>query len=192
VIPVINYDGSPQCPLGFNMSQNRMAVPVWSYLMELHPPARIVELGSGNGGFTTVLGIHAWRIGAKVYSFERHLAPDARWKSLAEFLGIEFFMGDLFGMVPAIKQIIQFDGPTILLCDNGNKIREFHLFAPYLKSGDIIAAHDHLCVGEGGFEWWPWREITPADIAGTVSTCDLRPFMQEHFDMTGWLVYKRI
>jgi hypothetical protein len=192
MIPVINHDGSPQCPLGFNMSQNRMAVPVWSYAMEVYPPAQIVELGSGNGGFTTVLAVHAWRIGAKIFSFERAVAPNRDWQSLSAFLGIQFFKGDLFAEWKTIKELIQRPGVTYLLCDDGDKVKEFNMFAPFIKHGDIVAVHDYCCVDSTGYAWWPWSEITKPEIAQTVTDNKLQPWMQEHFDMTGWLAYKGV
>lgn len=90
LFPLFNTDGSSTCPLGMPMNQNRLAIPVWSYAMEVLPPARIVELGSYNGGMTIALGLHAYHIGARVVSYERSKAPDQRYVKLAAFLGIEF------------------------------------------------------------------------------------------------------
>jgi hypothetical protein len=49
MIPLFNLDGNSTRPLGMAMCQNRLAVPTWSYAMEIHPPARVLEIGSYNG-----------------------------------------------------------------------------------------------------------------------------------------------
>src|SRR5438094_88562 len=107
------------------MNQNRLAVPTWSYAMEEYPPARIVELGTYGGGFTTALGIHAWRIGAQVVSFDQMVAPDERFKTLAEFLGIDFRRADVFApdTLATIAELVGRPRVTYLLCDNGDKPR---------------------------------------------------------------------
>jgi cephalosporin hydroxylase len=197
--PLYNTDGSSTCPLGLPMIQNRLAVPIWSYAMELYPPTRIIELGTAGGGFTTVIGVHAWRIGCEVVSWSREVAPDERFAPLARFLGIRFIQGDVFhwANVGQIAAEIQRPGVTFLLCDNGDKAREFNLFAPSLKLGDVIAAHDYSCAGQPMVKistgedraWWPWSEITVEKVAETVKAEKLYPFLQSHFDMAGWLAY---
>ena len=36
----------------------------------------------------------------------------------------------------------QLKGKTIVLCDGGDKPREFKTFSKYLKKGDLILGHD--------------------------------------------------
>jgi hypothetical protein len=189
MMPLFNTDGSSTCPLGLPMNQNRLAVPMWSYAMEAYPPARIVELGSYGGGFTTAIGVHAWRIGAQVVSYDVMQAPDERFKALADFLGIRFVQGDVFADPgrSGIVELIRAPGVTYLLCDNGDKRREFEAFAPHLKPGDVIAAHDY-CAGE---QWWPWSEIRREDVQDSVEQGGLHPFLQEHFDLAGWLAFRK-
>lgn len=190
MIPLFEYGGHSWNVLGLPMSQNRLAVPTWSYAMEVHPPATIVELGSFSGGMTIALGVHAWVIGCKVHGFEIHQAPMTSLKPLSDFLGITFHQGDLFEQKEFIHDLIRSPGVTYLLCDNGSKKKEFNMFAGSLKPGDVIASHDYCC-GPEASEWWPWREITKEDVAQSVKECRLESWMQEHFDMAGWLVYRK-
>ena len=59
LFPLWNYGpdgrcaGKPVQVMGFITNQNRMALPTWSYAMELHKPDRIIEIGAYNGGFTS-------------------------------------------------------------------------------------------------------------------------------------------
>jgi hypothetical protein len=187
VIPSYNAVG-PTCPLGFPMQQNRLAVPTWSYAMECHPPARIVEIGTYNGGFTVALGVHAQQIGARVVTYDVASAPHERLAPIAKFLGIEFRTADVWTIEAEIGQLIAGSGVSFVLCDGGNKRREMFTFARYLKPGDVIAAHDYVSPGSA---WWGWSEIGAVDGAAAAASNDLEPWLQEHFDTAGWLVYRK-
>jgi hypothetical protein len=70
---------------------------------------------------------------------------------------------------------------------SGDKRREFSTFAPLLKSGDIIGAHD-LYVGA---DYWAWSEITEADVADVCERHELVRLMQEEFAPAGWLMRRK-
>ncbi len=197
MIPLFQLDGRSTCPLGMAMCQNRLAVPTWSYAMEVYPPARIVEIGGGNGGFTTALALHAKMIGASVISYDRQV-PDERIAPVARFLGVDFRrIDDLWEIVSTVGGVIASTGRTYVLCDGGDKKRELAAFAPYLKTGDVIACHDYDSVHEvdpstpAHERFWPWGECTQAMAAPVAREHELEPFMQEHFDQAGWLAYRR-
>lgn len=189
MIPMFEYGGRGWTPLGLPMSQNRLAVPTWSFAMEKHPPVNIVEIGTNNGGFTIALGIHAWAIKAQIHTFDITQAPNEDFLPLAAVLPISFHKLDCFSEKgeKLIREIIQRPGTTYLLCDGGDKPKEFNHFAEFMKPGDVIAAHDYS-VKE---EWWPWREVKLCQVQDAIMRHDLSPFMQEHFDMAAWLAYKK-
>lgn len=186
LIPFYEPDG-PNIVMGFPMGQNRIAPAVWAYAMEKHPPSNIIELGGGNGAFTIMLALASKNYGARVWSFDR-AKPDERWRGLYNYLGIQFCEGDIFGQIDRIKILIGTPGITYLLCDNGDKLKEFSLLASALKEGDIIAAHDYF-VDE---KLWKWSEIKVENVADTVESCALEPFMQEYFNTCGWLTYSKL
>lgn len=193
MIPYYSVVG-PTSPLGFPMSQNRLAVPIWSYALETKPPARIVELGTNNAGFTTALAVHAWNIGARLVTYDL-CAPDERIERLAKFLGVEFRTGDIWTFESEIAANIRLPGTTFVLCDGGDKARELATFAQYLKPGDVIAGHDYDACHEVdptiplNDRPWQWCELrkSQGDVIAQVN--DLEPFMQEHLDLAGWLAY---
>lgn len=198
MIPLYQLDAaSVACtPLGFPMCQNRLAVPTWSYAMELHPPKRIVELGTYNGGFTCAIGVHAYRIGTKITSYERARAPDENFAALGKFLGITFRdQVDMWACEGEISKLIAQPGLTYVLCDGGDKQRELATFAKYLKPGDVIASHDYhsktIKLAPGEPHPWPWSEM-PAEHGEAVAAANgLKPFLQEHFDWAGWLAFRK-
>lgn len=186
MIPLYEMEGRSWKILGLPMSQNRLAVPTWSYAMEKHPPTTIVEIGTNYGGFTACLGIHAWTIGASIHTFDVCVSPAEAIRPLTNVLPITFYNADCFSpsVVPLIQALIQRPGISYVLCDGGKKEEEFQTFSNYLKSGDVIAAHDHAVK-----DYWPWREVFPENLKPAVEKCHLSPFMQEHFDMAGWIAF---
>src|SRR4029077_11527840 len=160
MIPLYETSGKSTSPLGMAMCQNRLAVPTWSYAMEVLPPARIVELGTYSGGLTIALGVHAYHIGAQVITYERSKAPDQRFEALGKFLGITFRDEvDIWACEAEIAAHTQSPGVTFLLCDGGDKPRELATFARYLKPGDVIAAHDYSAKNVTDEPHpWPWSE----------------------------------
>lgn len=171
--------------MGFPMNQNRLAVPVWSYAMELYRPDRIIELGSYNGGFTLALAFAGWTEKVAVHSIDRMEAPTQEWKRLGEFLGINFKQGDIWQNQSYIIELIEMEGVSFLLCDGGDKAKEFETFAQWLKPGDIIAVHDYQT------PWWPWSEVTHGQLAKTVREQNLAIWNPELFDLAGWIAFRK-
>lgn len=192
VIPPYEIGGKSAMPLGLPMCQNRLAVPTWSYAMEVHPPARIVELGTFGGGFTCGIGIHAAQIGARIVTHDV-ARPDERLASLAAHLRIEFRTGDIWADQDRIAALIAEPGVSYVLCDGGDKRRELATFARCLKPGDVIAAHDYAVDDGTGYqnEWWGWGEVDLVDGERVALACDLEPFLQDHFDTAAWLAYRK-
>jgi len=206
MIPLFNMDGTSTMILGFAMNQNRLAVPTWSWAMEVYQPARIVELGSYNAAFATALGVHAWNlgrhapdgIGCKVITYDRMVAPDQRFAPLSAFLGVQCRKCDLYApeTIAEITELVRSPGRTFLLCDGGDKKLEVNTYAGIIKPGDVIAGHDYNAMAEMPHipdpeKWWPWHELTKDHVAEAVTKAGLLPFHQDHFDMAGWLAYQK-
>ena len=179
---------APGVFLGFHMSQNRRAIPAWSYLLEkAGPVSTIVEIGTNIGGFSCLLALGALKIGATfdtldVCEFNEETRP------LFEFLCARkggFHQLDVFSNEgqSLVKSRLSREGRALLLCDGGNKGKEFSTFAPFLKDGDIIGVHDAR-----GRESWPWQEFHPNMFRDFAVEHRLWPFMDEIFLETGWFV----
>jgi len=189
MIPLWDLSDCAAAPLGLPMCQNRAAIPTWSFAMERLPPARIIEVGTYSGGFITALAVHAWWIGAEVITYDRAW-PHEKVAVLGRFLGVNFRTGDIWEQEKEISKYIAMPGVTYVLCDGGDKARELATFAKYLKPGDVIAAHDYVAAG-GAEMYWVCGEITAAQGAAVAGEHELEPWMQEHFDLAAWLVYRK-
>lgn len=179
------------CFLGFPMSQNRYAIPAWSYLLEKVRPSSIVEIGTSEGGMSCLLALAARQLQA---SFDTFDVGQTLNKEVAETLSMlcgpaeGFHRCDVFG--DQAKAIITYRmgriGKTVFLCDGGNKEKEFATFAPLLQPGDVIGVHDAR-----GRSSWPWQEFSPESVQEFMLAWNLEEFMRDVFIDTGWFVCRK-
>ena len=104
---------------------------------------RVVELGTGCGALTIFFGIHMSMRNGKVLTLDIIKKMEPNWHQLAKKLDITFEKRDVFKpiTVQRVKKFIK-DGRALIFCDNGDKKREFPLYANILKKNDLIMAHD--------------------------------------------------
>lgn len=126
-------------------AQQQSGVPsFFNNLLERYNPARIIELGTGRGGLSVLLALWCYGRPKYLYTFEiNYKGIDIRARDILTKLGAHMFKDSIFSVIPYIAKLIQQDDKVLLLCDNGNKKKELETFAPLLKSGDIIMAHDY-------------------------------------------------
>ena len=159
-------------------------------------PKRILEIGTALGGFTTFL---------KIICDELNLNTDIRsydinknsWYDDIIDMGVDIRIENIFydgysDMNQEVKEFIQQDGITIVLCDGGWKIGEFNLISNYIKTGDFILAHDYAENKEifddriyGKI--WNWLEIQESDIIDSCLKNNLKPFKKTTFEDVAWV-----
>jgi 23S rRNA U2552 (ribose-2'-O)-methylase RlmE/FtsJ len=93
-----------------------------------------------------------------------------------------------------IKNFIQYKGRTLVLIDGNDKALEFSILAPFLKSGDIVMAHDYRETRQQflddpvpGFK----LEITFEDIERSVKDNDLIPTPDVSFYRSLWACFMK-
>lgn len=136
---------------------------------------RIIEIGTAAGGF-------AWwlhhRTGLPITTYDITVRP--HHENLRQ-VGVNVVHGDVFSPenAQAVETSLQAPGRVLLLCDGGDKIREFNRFAAYLKRDDVIMAHDYSHDRASFRGWtqakWPWWEIQWADVATVCNVFGLIP-----------------
>ena len=108
--------------------------------------------------------------------------------------GIDFRQGDCFNsdVIEEIKSLINRPGKTLLLCDGGNKEREFEVYSPFLKEGDIIMLHDYAHTGteyeyiKEMIGWETPYESSYDNIKNSVALNNLIPYQYELFKSVLW------
>ena len=183
--------------LGHGAQQNPHAYEVFYKFLEDVKPKRIIEIGTAFGGFTTFLRMACNDLGlsTEIRSYETH--DGYTHYDLIRDMDIDIRIEDIFQPAyTAVKQdaidYIQEEGTTIVLCDGGNKIHEYNLLTPFIKTGDFILAHDYASSKEDfeqniNMKFWNWHEIQDSDIEEVSSTNNLEPFMQDDFKKAVWV-----
>jgi hypothetical protein len=151
----------------------------------------IIEIGTYNGGLTSWLYDNK-NPNAKVVSYDIDGTINHTNRT-----DIDFRVEDCFAEKPFndIIEMIQNSGRTLVVCDGGDKPKEFNAFSKYLKPNDVIIAHDYSTSTE---EWkqyteywqWPYEADTTYDlIKNAVEENGLEPYKQEQFNFCLWASY---
>ena len=149
---------------------------------------QIVEIGFHRGGLS--LWLHKNKIPTtELVSYDISLSDKE-----IDNLEISFLQGDCFeeNTIEDIKKFIQKPGKTLVLCDGGNKNKEFNLYSSFLKIGDVIMCHDY---SESTEEFhkisielnWPHPSESNYDgIKDTITRFGLEPYYYDDFKNVLW------
>jgi len=129
--------------LGERVSQHYLAIPMWEDVLTRFKLARFIELGTWWGNFSIYFLMFCMNREADFITYDTVRRKNSRLKWLLKFDSCHR-KKDVFTSYTEIAQEIAKEGRTVLFCDNGDKQKELALFAPCLKSGDIIAVHDWM------------------------------------------------
>lgn len=183
----------------FKMSQHKDAVKIFCSFIEKTKPARILEIGTYTGGFIVSIGDIVKKLGLDTTIITYDITERNPYNTIRN-LGIDVRVENIF--TPSYTELtsetkeklisfIQNPGVTLILCDGGNKINEFNIFANYIKSGDFIMAHDY----SESLEYfrdhinekiWNWCEITGSHIDSACKLNNLKDYMKEEFQSVVW------
>ena len=181
---------------GHTAQQNHGAFEVFYNFIKEVKPKRILEIGTSLGGFTTFLKIVSdeLNLGINIRSYDINRHP---WYDDIIKLGVDLRVENIFtegflDMNQEVKEYIQQDGVTIVLCDGGWKIGEFNLISNYIKDDDFILAHDYA-ENKEKFELkikdkiWNWHEIAESDIIDACIKNNLKDYQREIFESVVWV-----
>jgi predicted O-methyltransferase YrrM len=175
---------------GIFTQQNKNFYPAFEKLFAEENIVRVIEIGTATGGF-----IRAVRdlTNAEIITYD---VIETKHKATLEENNISVNVQSVFEDYDAVEDYISRKGQTLVLCDGGNKIKEFEVFSRILKSGDIIMAHDYsyddvLYQAYIKNHVWRWCEIQYKDIALSVSQNNLEPYMTDEFQEAVWTCWKK-
>ena len=142
----------------------------------------IIEIGFNRGAFTDWLFMNK-HINAKLISYD----TTYEWLEVNNE-SIDFRLGDCFDpkIIQEIECLIKDNGKTLLLCDGGDKTKEFNLYSNFLKTGDVIMCHDYAHnIDEyysiiSSINWETAPESSLESIKDSVKINNLKPY---HYDM---------
>jgi cephalosporin hydroxylase len=181
---------------GWAAQQNPNVFEVFHNFICKVKPSRILEIGTSLGGFTCFLDYTHKKIGldCKLISYDIISHP---WYQEMRDSGVDIRTENIFDneyttLKNEVASFIKEDGVTIILCDGGNKIKEFNLLSNFMKEGDFILAHDY-CENREVFEEkiykkvWNWHEISDSDLVESCEKNNLVEYDKEIFDNVVWV-----
>jgi 23S rRNA U2552 (ribose-2'-O)-methylase RlmE/FtsJ len=149
---------------------------------------QIIEIGFHRGAFS--LWLHQNKLpNTKLICYDiSFLAKEVDDKN------INFRLGDSFSdvIIEEIKQLIQSPLKTLLLCDGGDKEREFNLYSSFLKQNDVIMCHDFAessedyAIIKNGLNWPSPAESNLVNIKNAIDINDLAEFNYTDFKNVLW------
>jgi len=182
----------------YTAQQRDYAFEALSTLFSETLPSQVVEIGTSFGGTTQFIREKLNDLeltNSYVLSYD---VTEKKWYDKQRQTGIDIKVENIFSKSykelispDKIREVIQREGTTIVLCDGGSKVNEFNLLSQFLKTGDIIMAHDFIDTLENFNKnyygkIWNWREIGIEDIQVTCDTYNLIPYMQDTFNEAVW------
>lgn len=186
--------------LGFGAQQNHNAYEVFYNFLKDETPKRILEIGTGIGGFIYALGSFVKDLDLDTQILTYDIAPfdHRRLNDFEVDARVENIFNDNYTQVTQeVIDFVQQDGVTIVLCDGVNKINEFTIFSQHIKSGDFILAHDyspnfeHFQKHVNG-KIWNWFEIHDDQIESDVIKYNLVPYKPEIFQEVVWVCKNKL
>jgi predicted O-methyltransferase YrrM len=156
--------------LGIHQQHTYWLYKVIDDVLDCNPQIdRFIEIGTGNGALSVFLGLHALKRGTFLFTYDiKERKAKKELDQIFKALDIVFVQADCFDH-PHLGIVGDIETPIFLMCDGGDKKKEFNYFAPFLPKGSIIAAHDYGV------------EILPEHISETVQTLELEPIIQDEW-----------
>ena len=166
------------------MQQNDDIRDYFEIIFNNYIPETIVEFGTGSGRFIDIINkiLTERNIARVIHTFD---IEDRRTVTNDK---INYHIIDIFKNEEIVSRLL---GNGLLLCDNGDKIREVKIFAKYLQPGDVLMAHDYAYSKKtfNDFKYWRTCEITFQDIINSIT--DFSAFHQTLMIKAGWLSIRK-
>jgi cephalosporin hydroxylase len=157
----------------------------------------LIELGTFKGGTTIILDDlrKTYDLSFKLDTYDIAECNDEMDFNLVKesFIkrGVNFLKTDVFSdeTIKHITETINSNKKVCILCDGGNKVKEFNYFSDLLKSGDFIMAHDYFDDINQYDCPWSWREITHTEILPGINSNSLTEYTETRFPSVAWACY---
>jgi cephalosporin hydroxylase len=181
---------------GWAAQQNYNAFEVFHNFIRDVRPSKILEVGTSNGGFTQFLNYTCKRLGLDTHIISLDIHEKSWYNDLRDS-GIDLRIKNVFhdqyqDIDDEYKEFIQSEGTCIVLCDGGDKMREFNLLSKFLKTGDFILGHDYaydrdMFLNDINLKVWNWHELSESDISEACETNNLIDYNRDIFQSVVWV-----
>ncbi len=127
--------------VGQRAGHNPYIYHVISEVLSEYKVESIIEVGTYQGALTMYLGLWGARLNVPVLSVDIEDNLYHPVYPVLERLGVTVFSGDVFENLDLLTEFIG-GKPTYLVCDGGDKAREFDVIGKIVPVGSVISIHD--------------------------------------------------
>lgn len=132
--------------LGESMTQLWQELPIWEEFFNQNQVRSMIELGTGNGGMALFFALQCYQRHIYFHTFDnqKFYRFDSGVPAMLNLLTVTHFV-DLFSEEGQgqVKHLIDtLPHPMVIFFDDGDKPREWKLFADLLSPGDFAVVHD--------------------------------------------------
>lgn len=170
------------------LAQNLVAPAAWGLAITKHKPAMVIEIGTSKGGLSSLISGFVSGYGGEFHTFDIH--GDGDYNQYPLHGNSHFHPMDCFSYqgLNLISTLIKLNGLCFVLCDGGNKPKEFNELAKHLKKGDVISCHDYCDPTVENYSpiYWICQEVSLDDIKDTIEKEGLEDFEPAWFKYSAW------
>jgi hypothetical protein len=201
---------------GSYMQQTPNAVLSINKLLNSYYFDNIIEFGTHDAGLSTLLSIYSFlsknkatssnpnepclyknnrisKIPCNFWTFDNVIRDETQTKFI-QLLGANVNIVDILNdndTIEKIRNLISSSSRCLVLCDNGDKIKEFELYANHLPKGSFIMVHDYA-YDEKTFEdiqnkkIWYCLESDNERLSKYMTQYNIEQVYRETFDNSVW------
>jgi hypothetical protein len=205
---------------GIPLQQNPGYIDVFNSFLNRERFSHILEIGTGEGGFTLYLRDTLPDAKILTYDVVKRSTYDFLIANNINARVANIFSDDInntdwnicYDQVDAetannlpppklldieARQFLNEPGKKLILCDGGHKVGEFKCLAPFLNDGDIIMAHDYVetydkFTTEVKGKYWDWCEIEEKYIIDACAQNNLQDCNRSIFELVAWVCKRKV
>ena len=178
--------------------------PFRKFLPEINPK-RIIEVGTTDGGVVAAVQdiMKTFTNDFVIRTYD--IVPSRFAKNLKD-RGIDSRVENLFTpdyknwnpeKIDELREFVNQEGTTLVLCDGGDKVNEVRLFSDIIKKNDFIMCHDYA-ESVQYFDThlrdkiWNWMNINGSEIQESIEKHKLVPYMKDEFQAVVWGCFQKL
>lgn len=134
--------------MGIHIAQTWEDLGIWEYFFSNYPVRTFLELGSGHGGSTLFFALQCRQRNIVFHSYDNVTNFDLEYglhgvlRTKENFHNINIFGEEAYESQSIGNLIDSCERPLAVFFDDGDKPREWKIYAPHTRPGDFCIVHD--------------------------------------------------